>query len=202
MNLRSVFFRSMSIDECVSKNHTECLNPWSNLIPYFCGHSNLCMTRNETALHYAKLNVKNKYLAVGLVEDMESSLKLFEHVLPSYFSNSTQFYKSQGFFMRLNRFEVRSNKSRKEWKQNFMNIQKQQRNWVSSFRSKQIQCKFSFWPPRCSVQNYFPDQNLFLAFDLCDWLFYLSWVIACVFAAKWVFQFILFQTLNRKRSKF
>ena len=157
----------MSIDECVSKNHTECLNPWSNLIPYFCGHSNLCMTRNETALHYAKLNVKNKYLAVGLVEDMESSLKLFEYVLPSYFSNSTQFYKSQGFFMRLNRFEGRSNKSRKEWNQNFMNIQKQQRNWVSSFRSKQI--NFLSGPPfSCSVQNYFHDQNLFLAFDLCD----------------------------------
>ena len=55
------------------------------------------MTRNETALHYAKLNIKNKYAAVGIVEDMESSLKLFEYVLPDYFSNSTKFYESEGF---------------------------------------------------------------------------------------------------------
>ena len=88
----------MSIDECVMKNHKECLHPWSNLIPYFCGHSKLCMTRNETALHYAKLNIKNKYIAVGLVEDIESSLKLLEYVLPDYFMHSTKFYKSQGFY--------------------------------------------------------------------------------------------------------
>ena len=105
----------MSIDECVMKNHTECLDPWSNLIPYFCGHSDLCMTRNETALLYAKLNIKNKYAAVGLVEDMKSSLKLFEYVLPDYFSKSTQFYESQGFVFY--RFMSRSkpfNESRKE----------------------------------------------------------------------------------------
>ena len=93
------------------------------------------MTRNETALRYAKLNIKNKYAAVGLVEDMKSSLKLFEYVLPDYFSNSAQFYESRGFVNDIICFtESRSKsfyESWKEWKQNFMNIQKQQRNWVS-----------------------------------------------------------------------
>ena len=132
-------FSTMSLDECVLKNHSECIHPWSNMIPYFCGHSNLCMTRNETALHYAKLNVRNKYAAVGLVEDMESSLRLFENVLPDYFSNSTQFYQSKGFIrfgvmLKMNgpNFELIDNESRKVWNQNFMTIPKRQKNQVRS----------------------------------------------------------------------
>ena len=128
----------MSIDECVINDHPECLRPWLNIIPYFCGNSNLCMTRNETALHYAKLNVKNKYVAVGLVEDMESSLRLFENLLPDYFSNSTQFYES----MKLELHEY-SKTARKIGEQRGCSDQ----NLVGPGRSGHI-CSFDIFVPK------------------------------------------------------
>ena len=36
-----------TIDECFAKKEKECMNPWSYLIPFFCGSELNCMKRDK-----------------------------------------------------------------------------------------------------------------------------------------------------------
>ncbi|XP_078481853.1 uronyl 2-sulfotransferase-like isoform X2 [Ciona intestinalis] len=91
--------RSMSLDDCVSRNVTQCLydNP-SRYLNYFCGQDNQCSRSNEWSLNKAKENVMNSYLVVGLTEDMENTLKILEHTLPRYFFRAREMFASVNAF--------------------------------------------------------------------------------------------------------
>ena len=63
---------------------------WANVqLAYFCGVKNECAPQSlrddahgRNALRVASANIQRDFVAVGLVEDLKRSLKLFETVLP------------------------------------------------------------------------------------------------------------------------
>ena len=75
--------------------YNECAKPWSNLIPFLCGSSKDCRKRNEDALQGAKKNVRDKYLVVGLAEDLPNTVKAFEMLIPSVFNGARKIYQNQ-----------------------------------------------------------------------------------------------------------
>ena len=67
--------RNLTVDECVAEERTECSKPYSNLIPFFCGSSEVCRSRNDKALEIAKRNVFERYAIVGIMEDFPNTMK-------------------------------------------------------------------------------------------------------------------------------
>ena len=53
-------------------------NIYSDLIPFFCGNDSWCRKRDRKALEMAKKNILEKYVFVGVLEDLGNSLKLLE----------------------------------------------------------------------------------------------------------------------------
>ena len=52
---------------------------------YFCGHESFCKEGSAKALKQAQQNMERDFAAVGLVEEMDLSLKVFKEILPDYF---------------------------------------------------------------------------------------------------------------------
>jgi len=84
----------MDVNECILNNHTECMPArlWY-IIPYFCGQAAFCRIPSVEALRRAKLNVMENYLVVGILEDFESTLRVFEKMLPRHFEGSLEVYR-------------------------------------------------------------------------------------------------------------
>nr|XP_026690936.1 uronyl 2-sulfotransferase-like [Ciona intestinalis] len=84
----------MSISECVLSNHYECSTSklWY-IVPYFCGQDLMCKHPTPESLNRAKRHLIENYLAVGLLEDFESSLLVFEKLLPHHFKGAIQVWK-------------------------------------------------------------------------------------------------------------
>lgn len=63
---------------------------------FFCGHSDECTPFNtEGALQRAKLAVEKHYAVVGVLEDLNSTLTVFEHYVPRFFRGATQVYREE-----------------------------------------------------------------------------------------------------------
>lgn len=77
--------RHESILECTSRKHNGCAHNW--LTKYFCGHQKHCAAGDSQALVTAKQNM-HKFAAVGVLEEMSLTLKVFGMVLPEYFSST------------------------------------------------------------------------------------------------------------------
>ena len=75
--------RTETLLECVQMEHEGCKH--NLLTKYFCGHSRNCSTGSKQALQIAKYNLKNKFLAVGLVENLTLSMQLFQRLVPFFF---------------------------------------------------------------------------------------------------------------------
>lgn len=69
--------------ECIEHQHEGCAHNW--LTKYFCGHDRFCKLGNEQALKIAKENLLRDFTAVGILEEMDLSMSLFETLLPGYF---------------------------------------------------------------------------------------------------------------------
>lgn len=82
--------KNESLLKCISKGLNGCAHNW--LTKYFCGHARVCRSGNETALAMAKDNMKRHFAAVGLVEDVQLTLKVFERALPGYFTLRSRDY--------------------------------------------------------------------------------------------------------------
>jgi len=78
----------------------DCKKVYSDMIPFFCGSHQWCRKRDAAALEQAKSNIEKYYSAVGVLEDMESSLKLFEKALPGFFGGALEFYEEDGEHLR------------------------------------------------------------------------------------------------------
>lgn len=75
--------RKETLLDCVQMEHEGCKH--NLMTKYFCGHSRNCSSGNRQALKIAKYNLKNKFLAVGLVENLTLSVQLFQQLVPAYF---------------------------------------------------------------------------------------------------------------------
>lgn len=72
-----------NLAQCVVMNHEGCT---ANLMTkYFCGHEAFCASGSPAALRQAKLNLRHHFLLVGVVEEMEASLRLLALLLPDVF---------------------------------------------------------------------------------------------------------------------
>lgn len=96
--------RNLTMDECVSTGDpARCLTkPYGigSMISFFCGQESLCddtkrRPNSSAALALAKYNIEHFYLFVGLLEYMDSSLKLLEHVYPSFFAGIADVHRRQ-----------------------------------------------------------------------------------------------------------
>lgn len=85
--------RDMDINECILNNNPECMPArlWY-IIPYFCGQAAFCRLPGVEAVRRAKMNVMENYLAVGVLEDFEGSLKVFQRLLPIHFDGALDTY--------------------------------------------------------------------------------------------------------------
>ncbi|XP_069829883.1 uronyl 2-sulfotransferase isoform X2 [Dendropsophus ebraccatus] len=89
--------RYLDINECILENYAECSNPrLFYIIPYFCGQHPKCRDPGEWALERAKQNVKENFLLVGILEELEDVLLLLERFLPHYFKDVMSIYKNPG----------------------------------------------------------------------------------------------------------
>ena len=97
----------MSINECISSGHPECDQPIFKYIPYMCGNSDLCRAlqidqktkgheRWKKAAEAAKVNVIKSYFVIGILEQFEDTLTLFEKLMPKYFTGIKTIWKTDG----------------------------------------------------------------------------------------------------------
>nr|CAG4648716.1 EOG090X088H [Polyphemus pediculus] len=85
----------MSFDDCVKEGRSECdpNNLWLQ-VPFFCGHHADCWTPgNAWALEKAKTNLMEKYLLVGVTEQMEDFIAILEATIPIYFKGALELYR-------------------------------------------------------------------------------------------------------------
>ena len=75
--------RKETLLDCVQMEHEGCKH--NLLTKYFCGHSRNCSSGGRQALKIAKYNLKNKFIAVGLVENLTLSVQLFQRLMPAFF---------------------------------------------------------------------------------------------------------------------
>jgi len=77
--------KARTIDECVAMKDKECTHPKWQLVPYFCGQDERCRQKTSWAVEKAKENIEKYYVMVGIVEELQSTLKIFELLMPRYF---------------------------------------------------------------------------------------------------------------------
>nr|XP_054753124.1 uronyl 2-sulfotransferase-like [Lytechinus pictus] len=84
-----------TFDECVLQNKVECYGPRTfYIVPYFCGQDSRCREKTMWAVEEAIRNVKDNYVAVGLLEELEDTLKVFEKLVPEFFDGVLDIYKT------------------------------------------------------------------------------------------------------------
>ena len=99
-----------TLDQCVENRSNECIEPLQVLVRYFCGTGSDCGMKSTQltrfgakndwskvakAAEIAKNNIINHYYAIGLMEDFQATLALFEKLLPDFFSGAQNAYQSQ-----------------------------------------------------------------------------------------------------------
>ncbi|XP_002736749.1 uronyl 2-sulfotransferase-like [Saccoglossus kowalevskii] len=90
--------RTQTFDECVFENKPECMEEMAfQMIPYFCGQEPECRVPSRWALEMAKNRVVSDYVFVGVLEDFEQSLRIFEILLPQFFESGLKVYKTMIF---------------------------------------------------------------------------------------------------------
>jgi len=84
-----------TLDDCVEHKRIECSSPQNiRQNPYitsFCGHAPQCNSDPDYALKQAKKNV-DKFLVIGITEDYDLTMAVFEKLLPSTFKGARQAY--------------------------------------------------------------------------------------------------------------
>lgn len=79
-------YKHETILECTARKHNGCAHNW--LTKYFCGHHKRCSAGDADALAVAKANMQ-KFAVVGVLEEIDLSLKVFRAVLPGFFATTT-----------------------------------------------------------------------------------------------------------------
>ncbi|XP_048587162.1 heparan sulfate 2-O-sulfotransferase 1 [Nematostella vectensis] len=85
-----------TFDECLSRGHKDCQPEklWLQ-VPFFCGHAPQCQSPgNKWALEQAKRHLVEKYLLVGLTEQLEDFITILETALPRFFKGATNRFQT------------------------------------------------------------------------------------------------------------
>lgn len=91
---------NQEFESCVRKHNPECTymdgirrRDMTQLTEFFCGQHNYCSDFNtDEALKAAKENVEKHYVVVGVLEDFNKTLKVFEHYMPEIFKGALDIY--------------------------------------------------------------------------------------------------------------
>ena len=95
---------NVSLESCLSSTESSrCLSPEYGVWPmfrFFCGYSEVCTNISnrkdqEVALLVAKRNIERHYAYVGVLEYLERSLELLEHIYPLLFQGIHDTYVFQ-----------------------------------------------------------------------------------------------------------
>lgn len=63
---------------------------------FFCGHDENCLPFNtQGALELAKRSVEQHYAVVGVLEDLNTTLTVFEKYVPRFFRGASDIYWSK-----------------------------------------------------------------------------------------------------------
>jgi len=112
---------SQSLEECVVERRLECVyygytiprnktkqlefrERWhpiffhpNDMMLHFCGHAPECSSLgNPLALQRAKYNVENYFTVVGVLEHLNESAAVFEHLLPDWFGGMKELVAEEG----------------------------------------------------------------------------------------------------------
>lgn len=85
--------RNVTLTQCIDEKHPGCVNVYSDIIPYFCGNDPWCRKRERRAVDQAKHNILHSFIAVGVLEEIEETLELFELILPQFFKGMRWLYR-------------------------------------------------------------------------------------------------------------
>ena len=66
--------KNESVDDCVRKKRKECLMPYWQIVPYFCGQDLRCAQRTQWATDRAIENIEKYYLFVGTLEELDTEI--------------------------------------------------------------------------------------------------------------------------------
>lgn len=89
-----------TIDQCVEQNNPQCIDITWKYIEFFCGNTFPCQSRGvpestlQQGLEKAMHNVEKNFFVVGVLEQFDDTLHLFEKLLPRYFNGATEVYHS------------------------------------------------------------------------------------------------------------
>ncbi|KAI8502720.1 hypothetical protein Bbelb_194220, partial [Branchiostoma belcheri] len=83
-----------SFDACVLEEQVECTRGLHYIIPFFCGQRPGCREPSRWALEKAKDNVLDKFLVVGILEEFNDTLRVFEHLLPNFFKGAMSVWEN------------------------------------------------------------------------------------------------------------
>lgn len=87
-----------TFDECVQRGNPDCKPEklWLQ-IPFFCGHAPQCWSPgNKWALEHAKRNLVEKYLLVGITEEIGDFIAILEATVPRIFKGATKLFTEGG----------------------------------------------------------------------------------------------------------
>jgi len=103
---------SLDFETCVLQNNRECNFPEGDAVVrdhrrqslFLCGHDDECKPFNTKAsIERAKFAVENEYAVVGILEDIETSLAVFEKYIPQFFAGATEIYnENKEYFKKIN----------------------------------------------------------------------------------------------------
>nr|CAG4638535.1 EOG090X088H [Cyclestheria hislopi] len=110
-----------TFDECVKEGRPECdpNNLWLQ-VPFFCGqHADCWIPGNNWAVEQAKRNLMEKYLLVGVTEQMEEFIAVLEATIPSFFKGALKLYRqgSKSHLRKTNKKIEPSNETIAQFKQ-------------------------------------------------------------------------------------
>lgn len=92
--------KERTVDECIKLKKPECVNPTYKYIQYICGNHPGCKTNDvtdamkEKATVMAKSQAMRSFFAIGVLEQFEDTLKMFETILPNFYFGVSQIWKS------------------------------------------------------------------------------------------------------------
>ena len=103
-NVKLMFYAVQTIDQCVSQKNPQCIDITWKYIEFFCGNTFPCQSRGvpestlQQGLEKAMHNVEKNFFVVGVLEQFDDTLHLFEKLLPRYFNGATEVYHSDSEF--------------------------------------------------------------------------------------------------------
>lgn len=88
--------RIRNINECVLEKQPLCSSGYYvrlYMTRYFCGQDDACGADERETVEIAKRNIEKDYIFIGLTEEFENSLRLFENILPNFFHGAVNAWR-------------------------------------------------------------------------------------------------------------